>query len=56
MINKKARTQIATILLKRRKELGKKQISAMNLYADFYWLMNHSGLIIEDLEKSGIVK
>lgn len=56
MIDKKTRQGIGILLLKRRKKLGGKKINALELYADFYWLMNHSGMILEELEEKGFVE
>ena len=51
MINKNTRDEIVILLLKRRKTLGQKTISPLDLYADFYWLQQHSGMILEEIVK-----
>ena len=49
MIDKKTRKEIGILLLKRLKRLGKPKVNALDLYCDFYWLMNHSGMILEEI-------
>lgn len=55
MIDKNTREKIVKLLLKRKKRLGIKQLQVLCLHSDLDWIKSHLGMIMDDLEKQGII-